>query len=88
MKEIEREKINEDFQMVSPLTQLGLQPFVNIFGDSVIKIGYGVPEMFTDAEAQEFVNDIKLIGMRVKMDEELTFFERTMLRIVFASVQE
>jgi len=78
----EREKINKDFEMVSPFNKIGVYPYVNVFGDSVMRIESRAPIMFTSEESEQFVDDIVKMGIRVQMGEKLTFFEKTMLGVL------
>jgi len=79
---VEREKINKDFEMVSPFEKIGVYPYVNVFGDSVMRIESRAPIMFTPEESEQFADDIMKMNIRVQMGEELTFFEKTMLSVL------
>jgi len=62
--------------MRSPLVDIGLQPYVNVFGDSVIRLGSEYAELFTQEECETIVQDVQNLRLKVSMGEKLSLLEK------------
>ena len=82
---MDREEINKEFTMVSPLDIILNQIFyVNIYGDTVIsgqRMGAG-PLILSEEEAQQIVTDVSILKIRIDMGEQLTYTEKLMFEIM------
>jgi len=81
----EREKINKDFEMESPLYEVfGKDFYVNIFGDTVVtgQRLQNAPLILSNDEAKQLVKDIKNMYLRKEMGDSITFFEKFWITIM------